>query len=88
MQTTLRINNHLYRRAKAKSSQLGVSLTRFLEEALETRLERIEAKSSQQIRLPISTAKGEPLSFAALKQRISEAEIEQDFQTINTSGLP
>ena len=40
MQTTLRIDDHLYRKAKAESARAGVSLTRFLEEGLRLRLER------------------------------------------------
>ena len=40
MQTTLRIDDHLYREAKAEAARAGVSLTRFLEEGLRLRLER------------------------------------------------
>ena len=40
MQTTLRINDQLYREAKAEAARSGVTLTRFLEEGLRLRLER------------------------------------------------
>lgn len=40
MQTTLRIDDHLYREAKAQAARAGVSLTRFLEEGLRLRLEK------------------------------------------------
>lgn len=40
MQTTLRIDDQLYREAKAEAARTGVSLTRFLEEGLRLRLER------------------------------------------------
>ena len=40
MQTTLRINDRLYREAKAEAAREGVSLTRFLEEGLRLRLEK------------------------------------------------
>jgi hypothetical protein len=40
MQTTLRIDDHLYREAKAEAARTGVSLTRFLEEGLRLRLEK------------------------------------------------
>ncbi len=40
MQTTLRIDDHLYREAKAEAARAGVSLTRFLEEGLRLRLEK------------------------------------------------
>jgi hypothetical protein len=40
MQTTLRIDDHLYREAKAEAARSGLSLTRFLEEGLRLRLEK------------------------------------------------
>ncbi len=40
MQTTLRIDDRLYREAKAEAAREGVSLTRFLEEGLRMRLEK------------------------------------------------
>ena len=43
MQTTLRIDDRLYREAKAEAAREGVSLTRFLEEGLRLRLERKSA---------------------------------------------
>ena len=40
MQTTLRIDDRLYREAKAEAARAGVSLTRFLEDGLRLRLEK------------------------------------------------
>ncbi|MEI8037584.1 MAG: CopG family transcriptional regulator [Verrucomicrobiota bacterium] len=40
MQTTLRIDDRLYREAKAEAARAGLSLTRFLEEGLRLRLEK------------------------------------------------
>lgn len=40
MQTTLRIDDRLYREAKAEAAREGVTLTRFLEEGLRLRLEK------------------------------------------------
>jgi len=40
MQTTLRIDDKLYRDAKAKAAREGVTLTRLLEEGLRMRLEK------------------------------------------------
>ena len=40
MQTTLRIRDELYRRAKAEAARQGVTLTQFIEEALAMRLAR------------------------------------------------
>ncbi len=39
MQTTLRINDNIYREAKAEAAREGMTLTRFLEEGLRMRLE-------------------------------------------------
>lgn len=38
MQTTLRINDHLYREAKAEAARTGVSMTRYIEESLRLRM--------------------------------------------------
>jgi hypothetical protein len=40
MQTTLRINDALYREAKAEAARLGVTLTSFIEDALRARIAR------------------------------------------------
>jgi hypothetical protein len=79
MQTTLRINDDIYRRAKAKSSEMGLSLTRFFEEAVEVRLASLEQRSGQPIVLPVSSVFGPPLSDVELRRRIEVAELEYDF---------
>jgi antitoxin component of RelBE/YafQ-DinJ toxin-antitoxin module len=38
MQTTLRIDDRLYREAKAEAARMGITLTRFLEDALRQRI--------------------------------------------------
>ncbi len=40
MQTTLRIDDTTYREAKAEAARLGLTLTRFIEEALRQRVAR------------------------------------------------
>ncbi len=40
MQTTLRINDDIYREAKAVAARSGITLTRFIEEALRERIGR------------------------------------------------
>ena len=40
MQTTLRIDDAIYRQAKAEAAREGITLTRFIEEALRLRLDR------------------------------------------------
>lgn len=46
MQTTLRIDDDVYRQAKAEAARSGVTLTRFIEEALRDRVERSSAADS------------------------------------------
>jgi hypothetical protein len=40
VQTTLRIDDATYREAKAEAARLGITLTRFIEEALRQRIAR------------------------------------------------
>jgi hypothetical protein len=40
MQTTLRVDDATYREAKAEAARLGLTLTRFIEEALRQRIAR------------------------------------------------
>ena len=47
MQTTLRINDKIYREAKAEAARAGITLTEFIEKALESELRR-SANSSDQ----------------------------------------
>jgi antitoxin component of RelBE/YafQ-DinJ toxin-antitoxin module len=39
MQTTLRINDAIFREAKAKAARMGITLTRFIEVALQRQIE-------------------------------------------------
>jgi hypothetical protein len=78
MQTTLRLDEDLYRRAKSKASELGLSFTRFLEETLAERLDRPPNESSGKIRLPVSSSKGSRLSQIKLKERIARAALDSD----------
>lgn len=78
MQTTVRLDDSLYRRAKSKSSEMGLSLTRFMEEALEDRLARLEERPTERVALPVSSVSGAPISDEELKRRIKEAELEAD----------
>ena len=80
MQTTLRIDDKIYRRAKAKSSELGLSLTRFFEEAVEERLARLERRTVSRIELPVSSAKGPTLTAEELRRRVGAAELRDDLR--------
>jgi hypothetical protein len=62
MQTTLRIDDELYREAKAEAAREGVTLTRFLEDGLRLRLQKGK-RSHAPLRLP-SYSKGEPFPWS------------------------
>lgn len=57
MQTTLRLDDELYRMAKAKAAATGQSLTQFLEDAVRERLHSGKQKT-RRVRLPVSKARG------------------------------
>lgn len=78
MKTTLRINDNVYCRAKAKSAELGLSLTRFFEEAVEDRLSGMSNRSTKRIELPVSSATGDPMDMEEFKQRLKHAESRDD----------
>ncbi len=84
MQTTLRINDTIYRRAKAKSSELGLSLTRFFEEAVEERLTRLEQQRPvKRVSLPVSSVSGSIMDTDELLRRIEEAGLSDDRRRSN-----
>jgi hypothetical protein len=80
MQTTLRLDDDLYRQAKARAAEMGISLTRFLEDALRERLEaqprRLRGPGP---RLPVSTAGGGLApGFSTLDEAVAAADLERD----------
>lgn len=84
MQTTLRIDDNIYRRAKAKSSELGLSLTRFFEEAVEERLARLEPQCpTKRITLPVSSVSGSVMDADELHCRIEDADLSDDLLKLN-----
>jgi hypothetical protein len=78
MQTTLRISDEIFRRAKTKSSELGLSLTRFFEEAVEERLSRLEERSVQRVELPVSSVSGPTITGEELRKRTEAAQLDED----------
>ena len=89
MQTTLRIDDQLYREAKAEAARAGVSLTRFLEEGLRLRLER---------KPPLPTAShtfrvyggGPPdaRSWEEIRREADEAEEAHDLAKLGVTARP
>ena len=83
MQTTLRIDDQLYREAKAAAAREGVTITRFIEESLKLRLHRgARAGKSKQVSLPTFSGGGFPYSPEQLKALTHRAEAEADQRKI------
>jgi hypothetical protein len=82
MQTTLRIDDELYRRAKARAAEQGTSLTKLVEEALRERLDRpATLPRRRRLRLPVSTAAGGLTSgFSNLQDAIVAADLAADLR--------
>jgi hypothetical protein len=80
MQTTLRLDDELYRQAKAKAATLGISLTRFLEDAIRERLESTASpRRDRRLRLPVSTAAGGLApGFSTLDEAVTAANLARD----------
>ena len=78
MQTTLRIDDETYRKVKAKSSELGLSITRFFEEAIQERLKKLEQNPSKKIILPVSSFSDSPMNESTLQERIEAADLDND----------
>jgi len=80
MQTTLRLDDELYRQAKARAATLGMSLTKFLEEAVRERLHTpLPKPRRRQLRLPVSSAAGGlAAGFSTLKDAVAAADLADD----------
>jgi hypothetical protein len=81
MQTTLRINDQLYREAKAEAAREGVTLTSLIEEALRSRLRQGKTGVTGEPHGFRVSDSGVPwgLTDAELRRR---AEVEQEKQDI------
>jgi predicted transcriptional regulator len=82
MQTTLRLDDELYRRAKTKAAEQGMSLTKLVEEAIRERLDRpAPSKRRRRLRLPVSTATGGLVpGFSDLEEAIAAADLAADLR--------
>lgn len=82
MQTTLRLDDELYRQAKARAAALGMSLTKFLEEAIRDRLTAPPAVTRRRrLRLPVSTATGGLApGFSTLEEAVAAADLAGDLK--------
>ncbi|MEO5713624.1 MAG: hypothetical protein ABIT37_09045 [Luteolibacter sp.] len=85
MQTTLRIDDQLYREAKAEAARAGVSLTRFLEEGLRLRLEKkLALTGTPHAFRTYAAAKPDPRTWEEIRQ---VADDEQEAYDLAKLGL-
>ncbi len=89
MQTTLRIDDQLYREAKVEAARAGVSLTRFLEEGLRLRLERKQPVPTTPHAFRVY-AGGTPdaRTWEEIRRDADEAEEAHDFAKLGVDPLP
>ena len=86
MQTTLRIDDHLYREAKAEAARAGVSLTRFLEEGLRLRLEKkMPLPTAPHVFRTYAAEQTDPRTWEEIRQAADE---EQEAHDLAKLGLP
>lgn len=82
MQTTLRLDDELYRRAKAQAAVRGISVTKLVEEAIREHLAKPPAAPRRRrIRLPASSASGGLLpEFRTLEEAVAAADLADDLR--------
>lgn len=80
MQTTLRLDDELFRKAKAQAAAQGISLTRFVEDAVREHLDRpLSPQRRRRVRLPVSTSTGGLApGFSTLKEASAAADLAED----------
>jgi hypothetical protein len=80
MKTTVRLEDELHRQAKEKAAALGISLARFLEDAIRDRLETTAPRPYvRRLRLPESTAAGGLApGFSTLDEAVKAANHARD----------
>lgn len=86
MQTTLRINDELYREAKACAAREGVTLTKFLEEALKLRLQNTQPPAPFHFRVYESKTPF-PFSNDELKRIDHDEQEKYDLEKLRQSNI-
>lgn len=89
MQTTLRIDDRLYREAKAEAARQGVTLTRFLEEGLRLRLERkLTPKPAMHSLRVYESGQQDVPSWEEIRRLADEEQEHQDFSKLGITPPP
>lgn len=77
MKTTLILDDHLHRQAKRRAAELGIPLTRFIEEALRLRLAQHKPASKKTIK-PLPVLKG-----GSLRSGVSLDDMETVYEAMD-----
>jgi len=80
MQTTLRLDDEIFRQAKSQAAARGISLTRLVEEAIREHLAKPASRPSRErVRLPVSSASGGLTpGFSTLEKAVAAADLADD----------
>ena len=80
MQTTLRLDDELFRQAKTQAAAQGISLTKFVEEAIRARLDKpASTPRRRRLHLPVSSATGGLVpGFSSLAEAVAAADLADD----------
>ena len=80
MQTTLRLDDEIFRQAKSQAAARGISLTRFVEEAIREHLAKPAPRPSRRrVRLPVSKVSGGLApGFSTLKEAVAASDLTED----------
>ena len=82
MQTTLRIDDQLYRRAKMEAAREGISLTKFLEDSIRKRLDQGASDLAGEWNLRVCEGDNPYPSGEELKRSIEAAQLEDDLKKL------
>jgi hypothetical protein len=83
MQTTLRLDDDLFRKAKVQAAAQGISLTRFVEEAIREHLDKPSSLPRRRLRLPVSTSVGGLApGFSTLEEAVAAADLAGDHRRV------
>lgn len=82
MQTTLRIKDDLYRAAKARAALEGVTISKFIEDALDAKLHQEVNKPRRSVAFPTFDGGGFPHSPEELKRLIQDSQMEHDLKNL------
>jgi hypothetical protein len=82
MKTTLRSKDDLYRAAKTRAALEGVTITKFIGDALEAKFHRVGNQPRHSVQLPNFDGGGFPHSPEKLKRLIQDSQMEHDLKNL------